>query len=255
MPGSPQRVVVFGATSTIAAEAAAIYARRGARLHLVARNVEKLEGVALRCRREGAGKSEVSTQAADFAELGDNASVVASAIAALGGIDVALVAHGDIGDQLASERAFEDAEPILRVNFTSVVALLVPLANHLEAARAGRLGVITSVAGERGRPRNYTYGAAKGALNVYLQGLRTRLYPSGVTVTTLKLGPVDTPMTHGHTKHPLFGKPAPVASGIVRAVDAGLPEAYLPPVWGAIMPIIKRVPEGIFQKLAFLSGR
>ena len=138
---------------------------------------------------------------------------------------------------------------------TSVVSLLVPLANHFEKARAGRLGVITSVAGERGRPRNYTYGAAKGALNVYLQGLRTRLYPSGVTVTTLKLGPVDSPMTRGHTKHPLFGEPVSVARAIVRAVDAGKPEAYIPPVWGAIMPVVKRVPERLFQRLAFLSGR
>jgi decaprenylphospho-beta-D-erythro-pentofuranosid-2-ulose 2-reductase len=264
MPAVPQRVVVFGATSVIAAEAAAIYAGRGARLHLVGRSAEKLEGVAARCRREGARTTrtmrtmrtiDVSTQAADFARLDGNASVVASAIAALGGVDIALVAHGDLGDQLASERAFEDAEPILRVNFTSVVSLLVPLANHLEAARAGRIGVITSVAGERGRPRNYTYGAAKGALNVYLQGLRTRLYGSGVTVTTLKLGPVDTPMTHGHTKHPLFGKPAGVAKSIVRAIDAGRPEAYVPPIWAAIMPIIKRIPEGVFQRLAFLSGR
>jgi len=255
MGTGPERVVVFGATSAIAAEAAVIYAARGARLHLVGRNAEKLEGVASRCRRERAAGAEISTQAADFAELDDNAAVVASAVAALAGIDIALVAHGDLGDQLASERAFEDAEPILRVNFTSVVSLLVPLANHLESVRSGRIGVITSVAGERGRPRNYTYGAAKGALNVYLQGLRTRLYRSGVSVTTLKLGPVDSPMTRGHSKHLLFGKPESVARGIVRAVDARRPEAYLPAVWGAIMPLIKRVPEGLFQRLPFLSGR
>jgi short-subunit dehydrogenase len=255
MAAPRERVVVFGATSTIAAEAAVLYARRGARLHLVARNAEKLEAVARRCREEGAAKGEVTTQLADFAELDGNAGVVASAIGVLGGVDVALIAHGDLGDQLASERDFEQAESILRVNFTSAVSLIVPLANHLEAAGSGRLGVITSVAGERGRPRNYTYGAAKGALNVYLQGVRTRLYRSGATVTTLKLGPVDTPMTRDHTKHPLFGKPASVARGIVRAVDAGRPEAFLPPVWAAIMPIVKNVPEILFQRLPFLSGR
>jgi len=127
-----------------------------------------------------------------------------------------LIAHGDLGDQLASERSFTDAEKTLRVNFTSVVSLLIPIANHLEQAKSGRLGVITSVAGDRGRPRNYTYGAAKGALNIYLQGLRTRLYASGVRVTTLKLGPVDTPMTREHEKHALFGKPKSVARSILR---------------------------------------
>ena len=98
----------------------------------------------------------------------------------------------------------------------------------MEASRGGRIGVITSVAGERGRPRNYTYGTAKGALNVYLQGLRSRLYDSGVSVTTLKLGPVDTPMTKDHAKHALFGKPSAVARGIVRALDARTPEAIRP---------------------------
>ena len=84
--------------------------------------------------------------------------------------------------------------------------------------------MITSVAGDRGRPRNYTYGAAKGALNIYLQGLRTRLYASGVTVTTIKLGPVDTPMTTGTTSaRAVRQNPATVAHSIVAAIDAGIP--------------------------------
>jgi decaprenylphospho-beta-D-erythro-pentofuranosid-2-ulose 2-reductase len=170
-------------------------------------------------------------------------------------VDSVLIAHGDLGDQLATERSFRDAEAVLRANFTSPVSLLIPVANALEAARAGRIGVITSVAGDRGRPRNYTYGAAKGALNVYLQGLRTRLYAAGVSVTTLKLGPVDTPMTRDHAKHALFGKPPAVARDIVRAMDRGVPEAYVPSFWRAIMPVVKNTPESVFQRLPFLSGR
>jgi decaprenylphospho-beta-D-erythro-pentofuranosid-2-ulose 2-reductase len=243
-------VLILGATSAIAAEAAQIYAKRGARLHLVGRDADKLARVAARC--VGAA---VTTQQADFAQLEQNDAVVSAAIVALGRIDVALIAHGALGDQLASERELEAAEAIVRVNFTSVVSLLIPLANQLEAARSGSIGVITSVAGERGRPRNYTYGAAKGALNIYLQGLRTRLYASGVSVTTLKLGPVDTPMTRDHAKHALFGKPDAVARGIVRAMDARTPEAYVPLFWGAIMPIVKNTPERLFQMLPFLSGR
>jgi short-subunit dehydrogenase len=192
---------------------------------------------------------------ANFAALADNGAVADAALAALGRVDRVLVAHGELGDQLASERSFADAEAILRVNFSSVVSLLIPVANALERARGGRLGVITSVAGERGRPRNYTYGAAKGALNVYLQGLRTRLYAANVSVTTLKLGPVDTPMTRDHKKHLLFGKPARVAADIARAMDARRAEAYVPAFWGLIMPVVRATPEALFQKLAFLSGR
>lgn len=245
-----QRVLIFGATSAIASEAAQRYARRGDRLYLVGRNEEKLREVAERC-----GGQRVATKQADFAKLDANEALVEEAFSELGGVDVALIAHGDLGDQLATERSFDDAERMFRANLLSVIALLVPLANRMEAARHGRIGVITSVAAERGRPRNYTYGAAKGALNVYLQGLRSRLYPSGVSVTTLKLGPVDTPMTRDHAKHALFGKPTGVAEGIVRALDKGVPEAYVPSFWRVIMPVVRSTPEALFQRLPFLSGR
>lgn len=245
-----ERVAIFGASSAIAAEVAVLHARRGDALHLVARNPEKLTAVAARC----AG-ARVTTAVADFADLAGDEGVVRAALAALGGLDRVLIAHGDLGDQLASEQSFASAEHTLRANFTSAVALLVPLANAFESQRSGRIGVITSVAGDRGRPRNYTYGAAKGALNVYLQGVRTRLFRAGVAVTTLKLGPVDTPMTRDHQKHPLFGAPVAVAEGIVRAMDRRAPEAYVPSFWRVIMPIVKHTPELLFQRLSFLSGR
>lgn len=245
-----ERVLILGATSAIAAEVTQLYAARGARLHVVGRNPDKLAEV-----RARASVSDASSEIADFSDLARNEGVVERALLALGGLDTVLIAHGDLGDQLASERSFEHAEAILRTNFVSVVSLLIPLANHLESARSGRIGVITSVAGDRGRPRNYTYGAAKGALNIYLQGLRSRLYSIGVHVTTLKLGPVDTPMTTSHEKNALFGKVPAVAAQIVAAMDAGKSEAYVPMFWSAIMPLVKHAPEPLFQALPFLSGR
>lgn len=245
-----RRVLILGATSAIAAEVAAVYDRYGDRIHLVARNAEKLDDLARRI-----DVTRVTTTLADFAKLDRCDGVVASAIEALGGLDTALIAHGDLGDQVATERSFASAEAVFRTNLVSVVSLLIPLANHMEKARSGRLGVITSVAGDRGRPRNYTYGAAKGALNVYLQGLRTRLRAAGVSVTTIKLGPVDTPMTRDHKKNIFFAKPAPVARDIVRALERGQGEVYIPSIWRAIMPLVRNTPEELFRRLSFLSGR
>jgi decaprenylphospho-beta-D-erythro-pentofuranosid-2-ulose 2-reductase len=240
-----ERVLIFGATSAIAAEVARLHAQRGDVLYLIGRDAQKL-----------AALHELgTTHQADLTQLEANDALVRAAIAKMGGVDRVLIAHGDLGDQLASERDFGNALSIVTTNFTSVVSLLVPLANVMEQNGAGRIGVITSVAGDRGRPRNYTYGAAKGALNVYLQGLRTRLYASNVAVTTLKLGPVDTPMTTQHKKHALFGKADAVARDIVSAMDARRAEVYVPSVWSMIMPIVRNTPEALFQKLPFLSGR
>ncbi len=244
------RVVIFGASSAIATEAARLYAARGDRLHLVGRSAPKLAATVAAC-----GPAVASSVSADFTDTARSAPLVEEAVTALGGLDVALIAHGWLGDQLATERRFEDAAAVFQANLLSAVALLIPLANHLQAQGHGKLGVITSVAGERGRPRNYTYGAAKGALGLYLQGLRSRLHGSGVTVTTLKLGPVDTPMTVDHPKNLLFGTAPGVARSIVAAVERGAAEVYVPWYWAAIMPIVRGLPEPLFQRFSFLSGR
>jgi short-subunit dehydrogenase len=246
------KVVIFGATSAIAASCAALYAARGDALHLVGRSADKL--AALGARLAMAKVVPQITQA-DLDDVDGAVALWSRVTSALGGADTVLIAHGLLGDQLAAERDFAEAERIIHTNFVSVVALLVPIANHFEAQGGGRLGVITSVAGERGRPRNYTYGATKGALNLYLQGVRSRLYPFGVSVTALKLGPVHTPMTETHRKNRLFVGPDEIAGPIVAAVDRRRAEVFAPAVWSAIMPIVRHVPEPLFQRLRFLSGR
>jgi decaprenylphospho-beta-D-erythro-pentofuranosid-2-ulose 2-reductase len=247
-----RRIIVFGATSAIAREVLVLWATRGDRLHLVGRDADRLAAAAAAC----VGADAVTTATADLCETGRAAGLVDDAVAALGGrVDVVLVAHGDLGDQLRSEREYAEVERIVQINFLSVVALLVPLAGLLERQRSGVLAVITSVAGDRGRPRNYSYGAAKGALNVYLQGLRSRLVGAGVQVTTLKLGPVDTPMTATHPKNALFATADRVARDITRAIDRGAGEAYVPWFWRPILWIVRNTPEPLFQRVRALSGR
>jgi short-subunit dehydrogenase len=242
--------LIAGATSAIAQQMARLYARRGARLFLIGRDAAKLDALT-----RTLGGAVVGTRAADLTDTARADELVAAAWDALSGLDVACIAHGLLGDQLATERDLAEAERVIATNFTSVVALLIPLANRFEQDRSGHIAVLSSVAGDRGRPRNYTYGAAKGALNVYLQGLRTRLWESGVQVHTLKLGPVDTPMTAHHRKHLLFARPANVAARAVAAIDAGRAVAYAPWFWRPILFGVRVLPEPIMQRLAFLSGR
>ena len=246
----PENVAVFGATSAIAQELCQVYARRNARLFLVARNAAKLAELT-----DALGPAAVGCRVQDFDDTEQAEASVEAAIDALGSIDVAVIAHGLLGDQLESERSFAVAEQIVRTNYLSVVSLLIPLANRLEAQGSGRIVVLSTVAAERGRPRNYTYASAKSALNVYLQGVRSRLYPSGVTVHTIKLGPVDTPMTATHRKNALFASASGVAAQIARAVDRGASEAFVPGFWRPVMFAVRNLPEAVFQRVGALSGR
>ena len=245
-----QQVLIFGATSAIAAEVAALHAARGDRLYLVGRDPTKLAALVARL-----GGAVVGHEVADLDRTELAPERVARGVGALGRLDKALIAHGYLGDQERSERDFSHAEQIVRTNFLSAVALLMPIADHMQAQGHGHLAAITSVAGERGRPRNYTYGAAKGALSRYLQGLRSRLYRSGVRVHDLKLGPVDTPMSAGHPQNALWGEKHAVARGIVRAMAGRRHTVYLPRVWALVMAIVRVLPESVFQRFSFLSGR
>lgn len=244
------RTLLLGATSAIAAEVADLCAARGDRLWLVGRDPDKLRALV-----ERLGAAVVGHEAVDFTAFAAAAASVRRAIDGLGGLDRALIAHGWLPDQARTEVDFAYARAVLDANFTSAVALLLPLAEHFGAQGHGHLAVITSVAGERGRPRNYTYGAAKRGLGCYLEGLRSRLHPRGVRVHDIKLGPVPTPMSEGHPRNFLWGEKRAVARGIVAAMERRRFAVYLPRRWRLVMAIVRALPEAVFQRFGFLAGR
>jgi short-subunit dehydrogenase len=241
--------LIIGATSSVAADVARIWAKSGHSLVLVARSESKLAAL-----QAELGDAVLGTRSFDFTQHEAIGSAVEELHEEHGAFEVALVAHGYLGDQLKSESEFAETFEQVNVNFLSAVAWLIPLANRMEAENRGQLAVITSVAGDRGRPRNYTYGASKGALTLYLQGLRSRLYPA-IAVTTIKLGPVDTPMTVDHPKNASFITSEQAAEGIARAIERRRAEVYVPGFWRPIMWAVRSMPEAVFQRLKFLSGR
>lgn len=243
------KVLILGATSAVAQEIALQYAARGAKLYLVGRSQDKLDSLQTRL-----APTKAHVVQADLNRTEHAAALIERIVSDFGPLDVAIIAHGLLGDQLRSERDFGEALLVTQTNYLSVVSLVIPLANHLERQGRGHLVVLSSVAGERGRPRNYTYGAAKGAVTLYLQGVRSRLWP-GVGVHTIKLGPVDSPMTVDHVKNPLFATCQRVAKDIIRIVDKNIPEAYVPYYWWPIMKLVKNLPEWVFQRFGALSGR
>ncbi|HTU23807.1 MAG TPA: SDR family NAD(P)-dependent oxidoreductase, partial [Pirellulales bacterium] len=190
-----EQVLILGATSGIAKELTRVLAARGCRLILAGRNREELEKSAVDLRVRYEASADVETfEALDFAS---HAALVESLLARPEPIDGVILCYGDLPDQRQTELDVEAARRAIDVNFTSAVSMLARWANYLESRQRGYLAVISSVAGDRGRQSNYTYGAAKAGLTAYLEGLRNRLFRSGVRVLTIKPGFVDTEMTFG----------------------------------------------------------
>jgi len=242
-----QNIMIFGATSAIAEATARRFAERGDALYLLARNEERLARIADDLKIRGAHSVEFSPWDAGGV---DHTQTLDRARAVLGHIDVVLIAHGTLPDQKGCEGDAETALREININAISTLAVLTPLANWMEQQNQGTIAVITSVAGDRGRQSNYVYGAAKGMVSTFLQGLRNRLYRSGVNVVDIKPGFVDTPMTADFKKGPLWAKPERVARDIVGAIDSGKAEIYTPFFWRWIMLIIRNIPETIFKRLS-----
>lgn len=240
-------VLVLGATSAIASATARHYAAQGAHLFLVGRAPEKLAALRDDLLVRGAGK--VETYAMDLADIEQHPAMLEAATAALGRIDAALITYGTLGDQQASERSVETTLREWHTNATSTIALLTLLGNAFEQQRSGTIAVVSSVAGDRGRRSNYVYGAAKGALSLFLQGLRARLSKAGVRVVTIKPGMVDTPMTAHLRKNFLFASPERVGLDIYMAMQKGRDVVYTPWYWAIIMFVLRAIPERIFKRL------
>ena len=243
-----QNILIIGATSGIAEAVARLYAVRGARFFLVARNAEKLQVVASDLTACGASSVDVFVMDANHLSL--LPEMLSTAWNTLVRIDLALVAHGTLPVQDRCETDLDYAVSEFRTNAESVIACLTGLAPHFEAQKQGVIAVIGSVAGDRGRASNFLYGAAKAAVDTFASGLRGRLFKSGVQVLTIKPGFVDTPMTRGVAlPAALVVSADKVAGDIVRAVDKKRNVLYTPWFWRFIMLVIMHIPEALFKRM------
>ena len=242
------RIAIFGATSAIAEATARQWAGEGARFFLVGRKEIVLGDIAADLKARGA--VEVMTRVADLARLDGLGALCREAEEALQGIDIALIAHGVLPNQVAVTTSVEALIDNLTVNAMSPAGLMVELGQIMRRQGHGSLVVLSSVAGDRGRPSNWAYGGAKAMLSVMGEGMALELDASGVNVIVVKPGFVDTPMTADFAKGPLWASPETVASRIVRAVARGHGgTVYAPGWWRWIMAVVKFAPAFVVRRL------
>ena len=239
--------LVLGATSRVAHALAHALAARGHDVCVAARDLDEAERVAADVRvRSGRTCVALRFDAVDF----DGHGVFLDAVEqAVGPVEFAALAFGEMGEQAESERDAQAARAVIDVNYTGAVSISERLAERFLAHGRGTLVGISSVAGDRGRQSNYIYGSAKGAFALYLQGLRNRLFAHQVHVLTVKLGFVDTRMTWGLATGLPIAAPEAAAQAVLAAAERRENVLYYPRFWRGIMGIIGAIPEVAFKRL------
>ncbi len=240
-------VLLVGPTSAIGRALAKELATASCAMHLGGRNLVKTQRIAadLSIRFQ----IPVSFSRFDASAPETHASLITDMQEQMGEPDVAVISIGEMGDQGNARSDLDHFKRIVDSNYLGVACLLALLADGMEQSKSGRIAVISSVAGDRGRQSNYPYGSAKAGLNAYLAGLRQRLAPNGVHVLTVKPGFVDTPMTFGKPGTFLVASPEIVARRIAQAIEKREDILYVPWFWRWIMLIIKLIPEPVFKRL------
>lgn len=244
-----KRILVAGATSKIAFECARIWAVQGASLALIARDAGKLEEALMDLHARSPAPHLIKGYVCELADESAQGAVFAEAIERMGGMDAALVAYGELPDQALCELDPSKALASWRVNADSCAHAALILANHFEKTKGGCLAMISSVAAERGRAKNYVYGASKAMLSHLMAGLRIRLGKSGARALDIRPGFVKTPMTAGLRQGLLFAEAKTVAERIVEAIETKQGVVYAPGFWRGIMFILNHLPHAIFKRL------
>jgi decaprenylphospho-beta-D-erythro-pentofuranosid-2-ulose 2-reductase len=241
-------VLILGATSAIARAVAGEFARRGYDLLLAGRDPGELDSLAADLAVRYGVKAEGLTFDGLALET-HGAFVEACRKTSEDSLDGAVLCLGYLGDQSVAQKDLSETKRILDTNLLGPVSILSLMANHFEEKRGAFLCALSSVAGDRGRQSNYVYGAAKAGLSVFLQGLRNRLFRSGVRVITIKPGFVDTAMTFGRPGMFLVASPETIARRIVKAILKGEDLVYAPAFWRPVMLLIRLIPEKVFKRM------
>ncbi len=244
----PQRsALIVGASSGVGAALARRLAREGYMLGLAARRIDRLQEL---CDEITSGcYTRAFAYQHDVINTREIPALLDKAIDDLGRLDLFVYCAGVLfPNDPTTYRANEDLFT-LQINLLGAAAWISPVAQHFQQNRAGHIVGIGSIAGDRGRRGMPAYTASKAGLHTYLEGMRTRLWRDGVTVTTIKLGQVETDMLKSadRRRSPISADRA--AELIWHAIEQRQQTVYVPSWWRLIGLSIQHLPSFIFRRL------
>ncbi len=250
-------VLITGASSGIGYAAALAFARRGAKVAVVARRMERLTEL----EREISALPTHGDTLAITADVTDSAAMqraVAQTVERFGRLDV-LVANAGVGQRgTVAESDWGDLETVLRTNIDGVLHTIRAAVPALRQSGGGQIVIVSSVAGVVPAPYTSVYGATKAFASSLARSLRFELEADHIGVTELLIGPTDTEFSRsrrGAAGYAAHATPLPsmsaeqVADGIVRAAERHTQTAVLRP-FDRLILLVNQVAPGLIGRQA-----
>ena len=245
------KAAILGGTRGIGRSLARLMAERGDSIVILGRDAQERERSAADLKARGTGGAVVSAVACDLEKPAQFRQALDAAETALGGLDTVILTAAlfAMQDELENDAAL--SLKLLTVDFANTVVFCEEARKKLLSRGGGTLCAFSSVAGDRGRKPTFIYGSAKAGLSAYLEGLDHKFRAQGLKTVCVKPGFVHTQMTEGHKVPPFAGEADDVAATVLHAIDRGTPVVYAPPVWRAVMTVIKAMPRFVMRRVGF----
>jgi NADP-dependent 3-hydroxy acid dehydrogenase YdfG len=240
-------VLVVGASSGVGAELALQIAQTGRKVAVLARRADELRKLVDAIDHK-VGTTRAYAYEHDVRSRETVEPLLARIESELGPVDELHYLAGVMPAVELDEFPTEKDVQMIEINALGCIAWCNAVAPRFLARKAGHIVGVTSVAAVRGRMDRPGYNASKAAQDAHLEALRNRLWRHGIKVTTVRLGPVDTPMTAG-LKVPMAISAAVAARGVLRARDRGRAISYVPWKWWPIMTVIASIPSFLFRRM------
>ena len=236
-----KKAIVIGASSGIGEALVYEFAKQGYEVGMTARRDRLLEKISSNIR------SKTYVRKMDVSQPEQSAKILEELISEMGGVDAIVINSGvripnkelDLKHELS----------IIGVNVCGFAAMAGTAVKYFLNRGKGYLVGVSSIASLRGTANSPSYNASKSFVSIYLNGLRQKCFDTGVSVTDIRPGFVETPMIANIKTKFWVASPAKAASQIYQAMIKKKTVVYITKRWKLVAILIRLIPDYLYYAL------